>query len=199
MEELTTWHASLPEADRLLIRECLAEKSPDDLLYSLRGYLESMPGTPEEKSPQLAAVFTALAVNPLGGGPGLEPDEDYLSIEGTTPAEFLKLEAPLTSARPNDVWLAVAFLRTHAATGAWGTVLERTAAALTKIKPERDTAYAPFLEFRTLALEHFGRGAEAVTEIRALPTLPEGQSTSEAVALSRAAQARLVKRIEKAE
>ena len=199
MDELTAWHAALPETQHALMRDLLVNKTPGDLLSNCRDNLERMSGTPEEKSARLAAIFTALAVNQPGGGPGIQLDEDYLSIRGTTPADFLTLEEPLTRARPDDMWLALAFLRTHAATGAWDKVLERTTASLARMKPERATAYAPLLELRILALEHSGRGAEALPEIKALATLPEGNSDNQSAALSRVAQARLTKRMKNAE
>jgi len=194
-EELAAWHAALPEIERVYIRSVLEGETAGDFLGDYPEPLDRIQGSADEKAARLAAVFTALAANPLGGGPGITPDEDFLSMKGTTPAAFLKLEEPLTRARPDDVWLACAFIRVHAATGAWETVLARTGAALAKEKPARDTAYAPLLELRTLALENTGRGAEAVPDIKALASLREGVASTAAVHLSRAAAARLLKRV----
>jgi hypothetical protein len=118
-----------------------------------------------------------------------------MALKGATPEEFLKLEGPLTRARPDNAWLALAFAGARAETGAWDVVLERTTAAMAKLKPERFNAWVPLLEFRTLALEKTGHPGQTLREIEALRTIPDSLFHNTATGLSYAASARLLKRL----
>ncbi len=193
MEDFRSWHAALPETERLVLRRYAAMLAPEEFVREFGGALEQMPGTPEEQRARRLTVFRALALSPLESGPGVNFDSQYLSMEGATPEEFLTLEAPLCAELPEDGWLAAAFARVHAARGAWEPVLFRCHAALTKMKPERGTAYAPLLELRVEALEHTGRGEAALPEILALAAMPESRSPGPDP--SRAAESRLLRRV----
>jgi hypothetical protein len=195
MEDLKAWLAALPEVERALVQNRMDNLFPDDLLDTYRYHLDEMPGTPEEQRARRLALFTALAVNPLGISPGVEFDEDYLSMEDATPEEFLTLETPLSAAHPDDGWLAAAFARAHANRGAWEQVLFRCNAALVKMKPERGSAYAPLLELRVQALENMKRGDEALPELLALADLPPAGSQGATTESSRAAEVRLQRRL----
>jgi len=195
MEDLQAWLAALPDVERVLVQNRMENQVPDDLLDTYRYQLDEMPGPPEAQRARRLALFTALAVNPLGISPGLEFDGDYLSMESATPEEFITLETPLCAAYPDDGWLAAAFARVHAARGAWEQTLYRCNAVLVKMKPERGTAYAPLLELRVQALENMNRGDEALPELLALAELPPAGSEGATAGVSRAAEVRLRRRI----
>ncbi|HWB03902.1 MAG TPA: hypothetical protein VG796_12820 [Verrucomicrobiales bacterium] len=195
MPELYGWHAALPETTRFLMSVALAHRDTESILPNNASTFARIAGTPEEKAARRAAVFSALVENPLGGSPPCTLYQDFMDMDGATEVEFLKLEKPLTRARPDDGWLVVAFARARAATGAWDLVLERTSAALAKGKPSLETAWAPLLELRTLALENTGHPGATTAEIRALQRLPEPSTGDPAGIRARSAAWRLLRRL----
>jgi hypothetical protein len=193
MEELTSWHAALPEADRLFFRDRLNNRSAGGILPEYLSAAE-LTGSPAEKSQRLQTLFKVLVVNPLGGGPGPSPYEEYIACEGATAAEFLKLEESFVRAHPDNPWLVVAFGRAREATGDWPGVLTRVTTALAKEKPSRSSAWSSLLELRTLALEKTGHPGETLTEIARLRELPPPDDSA-AMGQQRAVEARLMKRL----
>jgi hypothetical protein len=194
MAELTAWHAALPGTERLLVTRALERRDGEGILPDTGIRFDSMTGSREERATRRDAAFSALAANTLAAVPLYTLYEDYMAMEDATDAEFLKLETPLTRARPHDGWLVVAFAKARTAAGAWDVVLERTSAALAKEKPSLETAWAPLLELRTLALEKTGHAGETTAEIRALLMLPEPETRNSISLRARAAAGRLIRR-----